>query len=111
MIAGEVGEHRGAERKAAHPLLHQGVRRNLERRVGDALVRPFPGGAACRSSDSGVVSEALLGRPAMRVSTVPRSPVVFELSRRAASIRKAVVVLPFVPVTPARLSLSAGRSK
>ena len=42
MVAGQVGEDRGAEAEAAHALLDEGVGRDLERRMGDALVDHLP---------------------------------------------------------------------
>ena len=39
---------------------------------------------------------------------VPTSAVVIPAARNIASIKKVVVVLPLVPVTPVSFSLSAG---
>ena len=56
--------------------------------------------SACRSGASGVVRALGSTSSPMRVSTVPSRPVERPAARSPASSRKAVVVLPFVPVTP-----------
>ncbi len=56
--------------------------------------------SACRSGASGVVRTLGSTSSPMRVSTVPSRPVERPAARSPASTRKAVVVLPLVPVIP-----------
>ena len=56
--------------------------------------------SSCSSCDSGVVCEAAIRPPGQRDSTVPIKPVATPRAAEICSIRYAVVVLPFVPVTP-----------
>jgi hypothetical protein len=66
MIAGEIGEDRGAERRPRN----RSCTRAWEEASRVAWVTPSSTislSSACRSSDSGVVRVAFLGRPAMRV--------------------------------------------
>ena len=63
----------------------------------------------CRSGASGVVSERGSRMPPMRASTVPSRPLLRPAASNMAASRKAVVVLPFVPVTPTTASCSLGR--
>ncbi len=55
---------------------------------------------ACRSIASGVVRTAGTATPATTCSTVPSSPVRVPAASSSDRVRKAVVVLPFVPVIP-----------
>ncbi len=56
--------------------------------------------SACSTVASGVVRMLRNRSCPIRVSTVPIRPVVRPSAVRAESMRYAVVVLPFVPVTP-----------
>jgi hypothetical protein len=72
---------------------------------------------ACRSGASGVVRTLgkvvvtgvpSASRPRVRACTVPTRPLGQPAAARPASTRKAVVVLPLVPVTPRTTSCSLG---
>ncbi len=60
---------------------------------------------------SGVVRTAGRASPPTRDSIVPIKPGRIPADSKIAWIRYAVVVFPFVPVTPATTSSSVGRSK
>ena len=65
----------------------------------------------CRSIASGVVRTTGRTSPPTRLSTVPRSPGRRPAAVRIAWRRNAVVVFPFVPVTPATSSSRVGSPK
>ena len=65
----------------------------------------------CRSIASGVVRSTGSATPPTRCSIVPSSPHVPPAASRIARVTKAVVVLPFVPVTPATRSVRVGAPK
>ncbi len=65
----------------------------------------------CRSTASAVVRTAPSTVPPIRRSIVPSSPVAWPAAVRIACWRNAVVVLPFVPVTPSTVSCSVGCPK
>jgi hypothetical protein len=65
----------------------------------------------CRSIASGVVRSTLSSTPATTCFTVPSSPVAIPAPSRISRIRKAVVVFPFVPVTPTTRSSEVGSPK
>ena len=64
--------------------------------------------SACRSGASGVVNALGSVAPAIRMPTVPTSPVVRPAAASPASSRCATVVLPLVPVTPSTRSRCVG---
>ena len=63
---------------------------------------------ACRSIASGVVRSTGSSRPPTTDFTVPSSPVCTPPASSSARTRKAVVVLPLVPVTPTTRSSRVG---
>ena len=63
---------------------------------------------ACRSIASGVVRSTSSSTPPTTCFTVPSSPVWIPAASRISRIRKAVVVLPLVPVTPTTRSSAVG---
>ena len=65
----------------------------------------------CRSIASGVVCGAGRTSPPTTQSTVPTSPGERPAAARTERRRKVVVVLPFVPVTPATSSARVGSPK
>ena len=65
----------------------------------------------CRSIASGVVRTTGRTSPPIRLSTVPSRPGRRPAAVRIACSRYAVVVLPFVPVTPATSSSRVGSPK
>src|SRR4051812_13673331 len=66
---------------------------------------------ACSSRLSGVVWLTFSTTPPIRCSTVPSRPGRRPAASRMAYIRKAVVVLPLVPVIPTTSSCALGRPK
>ena len=101
MVLAQVGEDSDVVRRPVHPAERQRVR------VTSIAAASQPRSSinasrACSSGASGVVRTLGSTSPAMRVSTVPTSPVTRPAARKPASARKTVVVLPLVPVTPSR---------
>ena len=77
----------------------------------DTAVQPrstITASSACTSVASGVVRSLDSTSSAIRVSTVPTTPVRWPAWRSPASVRYVVVVLPLVPVTPSMSSSLAG---
>ncbi len=66
---------------------------------------------ASRSIASGVVRTTSSSAPPTTCITVPSSPVLRPAASRISRSRKAVVVLPLVPVTPAIVSEAVGSPK
>ena len=62
----------------------------------------------CRSGASGVVSASRSRTPPTRASTVPSRPLGRPAASNIAATRNAVVVFPFVPVTPTTAMCSLG---
>ena len=62
----------------------------------------------CRSLDSGVVCPAFFTSFPLYVHIVPTMPVLYPASFKIPAVRNAVVVFPFVPVTPMTFISSAG---
>ncbi len=62
----------------------------------------------CNARALGVVLGAGRRSSRRRYSRVPTTPVIAPSARKIASIMKAVLVLPLVPVTPMSVSLSPG---
>ena len=63
---------------------------------------------ACRSIASGVVRSTSSSTPPTTCLTVPSSPQRIPAASRISRSRKAVVVLPLVPVTPTTRSSAVG---
>ena len=63
---------------------------------------------ACSSIASGVVRSTSSSTPPTTCFTVPSSPRRIPAASRISRTRKAVVVLPFVPVTPTTRSSAVG---
>ena len=66
---------------------------------------------SCRSMASPVVRTASSSRPPTTCLTVPSSPVCSPAVSSTSRMRKAVVVLPLVPVMPATCSRDVGSPK
>ena len=66
---------------------------------------------ACRSIASGVVRSTSSSTPPTTCFTVPSSPHEIPAASRISRTRNAVVVFPFVPVTPTTRSSAVGSPK